>query len=160
MLSLPVPKLSKEDAEKAVKKTIADVGTTIEHLQAEIDAAGFYPGADETKVVLKFSDLSSRKEAQALICESIVGGKGKGSKLKHNGAAVRIRVQRATFHRRRDKKLTEMQRAHMKFKGTENYLDFPIDWSSRSITDVSTGKAVFVQQQFGIWAVVPVQNNI
>ena len=160
VLSLPVPKLSKEDAEKAVKKTIADVGTTIEHLQAEIDAAGFYPGADETKVVLKFSDLSSRKEAQALICESIVGGKGKGSKLKHNGAAVRIRVQKAPFHRRRDKKLTEMQKAHMKIKGTENYLDFPIDWDSRSITNAATGKANFVQQQFGIWAVVPVQNNI
>ena len=53
-----------------------------------------------------------------------------------------------------------MQKAHMKVKGTENYLDFPIDWSSRSITDVSTGKAVFVQQQFGIWAVVPAQHNL
>ena len=160
VLSLPVPKLSKEDAEKAVKKTIADVGTTIEHLQAEIGAAGFYPGPDETKVVLKFPNLTSRKEAQALICDSIVGGRGKGSKLKHNGAAVRIRVQKAPFHRRRDKKLTEMQKAHMKVKGTENYLDFPIDWSSRSITDVSTGKAVFVQQQFGIWAVEPVQHHV
>ena len=95
-----------------------------------------------------------------MICESIVGGKGKGSKLKHDAAAVRIRVQKAPFHRRRDKKLTEVQKAHMKEKGTENYLDFPIDWDSRSITNAATGKANFVQQQFGIWAVVPVQNNI
>ena len=160
VLSLPVPKLSKEDAEKAVKKTIADVGTTIEHLQAEIDAAGFFPGPDETKVVIKFPNLTSRKEALAVICDSIVGGKGKGSKLKHDGAAVRIRVQKAFYHRRRDKKLTDVQKAHMKEKGTDNYLDFPIDWSSRSITNAATGHAIFVQQQYGIWAVVPAQHNL
>ena len=111
-------------------------------------------------MALKFPNLTSRKEAQAVICESIVGGKGKGSKLKHDAAAVRIRVQKAPFHRRRDKKLTEVQKAHMKEKGTDNYLDFPIDWGSRSIINAATGNAIFVQQQFGIWAVVPAQHNL
>ena len=160
VLSLPVPKLTKEDADKAAKKSIAGIGTTLEHLQAEINADGFFPGSDEAKGVIKFPNMTSRKEAYAVICDSIVGGKGTGSKLKHDGAAVRIRVQKAPFHRRRDKKLTDVQKAHMKEKGTDNYLDFPIDWSSRSITNAATGHAIFVQQQFGIWAVVPAQHNL
>ena len=56
--------------------------------------------------------MTHRKEAQALMCASIIDGKERGSKLKHDGADVRMRVQETLFNRRRDKKLTNIKEKH------------------------------------------------
>ena len=102
----------------AVKKSFADVGKTLEDLQAEVDTAGYYAGPNFTKAFRRFANLTHRKEAQAHVCASITDGKGRGYRLKHDDPDVRIRVQKTPFNRRRDKKLTNMQSIVMKQKGS------------------------------------------
>ena len=104
------------------------------------------------KVVVGFSNVAIRKDAQAVICESFVNGVWKGSKLKReSGGEIRFRVQKPPFSRRRDTKLNQYQREVMARDGYTVKKDYPIDWIARTISHA--GNVIAEQEKFGTWVV-------
>ena len=103
--------------------------------------------------MIKFPNVSARKEAQALLCSERVLGKWRGTKLKHAGKDISIRVQKPPFQRRRDKKLYLAQTALLKNDGATDWKEYVINWEMRTITYKPTGTVLAKQQQEGLWSI-------
>ena len=97
--------------------------------------------------MIKFPNVSARKEAQALLCSERVLGKWRGPKLRHAGKDISIRVQKPPFQRRRDKKLYLAQTALLKNDGATDWKEYVINWEMRTITYKPTGTVLAKQQQ-------------
>ena len=150
-LTFPVD-LEKSAAEEEVKKALAAAGKTLDELKGKIAGDEFYAEDSFTKVVIGFSNVAIRKDAQAVICTNFTNGTWKGSKLtRPNGGAIWIRVQKPPFARRRDARLNAFQRALMATTSSKDKKDYPIDWAARTISH--DGKVVAEQEKFGTWVV-------
>ena len=58
-------------------------------MEGKLEDASFYASTNRSKLVIKFPNVSTRKEAQALLCSERVLGKWRGTKLKHAAQDIR-----------------------------------------------------------------------
>ena len=144
--------LEKDAATVAVELAVMSAASSpLSEMEGKLDDAAFYATTDRSKLVIKFSNVSARKEAQALLCSERVLGNWRGTKFKHTGKDMSINAQKPLFQGRRDKKLFHAQSSFMKQDGSTDWKDDVINWELRNITYKPTGTVLAKQQQEGLW---------
>ena len=146
---------SRRALRQAIEQAISEAaGRPLAEMEGKLEDAGFSASTNRFKLVIKFPNVSARKEAQALLCSERVLGKWRGTKLKHAGKDISIRVQKPPFQRRRDKKLYGAQTALMKNDSpTADWKEYVINWEMRTITYKPTGAVLAKQPQEGLWPI-------